>query len=52
MNISLPENAVVSIGGQVTDGLSSFSSIATMLIGIILAFIVLEMIVKTLRKDE
>jgi hypothetical protein len=52
MNISLPENAIISIGGQVTDGLSSFSSITTLLIGIFLAFIVIEKIINTLKKEK
>jgi hypothetical protein len=52
MNIELPETAVTDIGGEVTSGLSTYAPIVALLLGIILAFFVVEFIISVLRKKD
>ena len=52
MEIQLPTSTAVDIGAEVTNGLVTYSLIVSLLIGIIIAFFVIEVIIGTLRKDK
>jgi predicted permease len=52
MNITLPSDAVIQIGAQVSDGLSTYAPIIALLLGIMLAFFIVEFIIGTLRDKK
>jgi predicted permease len=52
MNITLPNTAVSDIGGEVTSGLSTYAPVITLLVGIFVAFFVIEFIIGLLRHKK
>lgn len=52
MIVEMPATALSDVGGQVTDGLASYSVIITLLVGVFLAFFIIERIVDMLRHKK
>ena len=52
MNIQMPTSTIPDITGQVTNNISSFSSIVILLISITLAFFIIERIITMLNKKN
>jgi len=52
MDIPLPANTIETISGYVTDIIGDFSVVIVFILGVILAFFVIERIVDILRNDK
>ena len=52
MNITLPNDAVAQILAQVSNGLSTYEPIIVLLIGIMLAFYIIEFIIGLIRDNK
>ena len=52
MNIEMPTSSASDLAGQVTSGLSTYASVIELFIGIVLAFFIIESIIKLFRKKS
>lgn len=52
MNITLPANATADLMTATSDLIATFSPIATLLIGIILAFFIIDSIINTIKTKQ
>lgn len=52
MNFSLPAGAINDIASSSSSFISGVAPVATLLIGILLAFFIIEFIISTIRQNE
>jgi len=51
MNLPIPENFIGSIASSSTTMIGNLSGVAALIFGVLLAFLIVEMVISALRKE-